>query len=484
MRSFRPGGAVAGREYTPRDYQTLATTFILQNQRCALWAKPGLGKTSVIYSVLDLLKLLGSGFFPVLVIAPKKVCELVWPAEQSKWREFRNLKVVTILGTVGDREDALLTKADIYVINYDNIQWLVERLGDRWPFKIVVADESTRLKNFRTKQGGKRSHALSTIAQQTGRWIELTGTPSPNGLKDLWGQIWFLDFGVRLGRSYKAFMDRWFHVDPYTRIVSPRGNAEKEIHDAVADITLALRPEDWFDIHDPVETTVECELPPESMAIYKVMERDYFAELGEVGIFAPNAAALSMKLLQMASGMVYNAEHVALPMHDAKIEALRSIVEESAGEPIIVVYHFQFEVPKLKKAFPEARQFKTKKDEDDWNAGKIPMLLVHPQSGGHGTNLQDGGRTMVFLTHNWDLELRLQVIERIGPVRQLQSGHQRAVMIYNIVARHTMDLEVIRRLQGKATVQEALMAARARMQGDTPADFVPSDTAEFGDLLS
>jgi hypothetical protein len=454
--------------FTPREYQTIGANFIIANQRCNLFAVPGLGKTSIIYMVLDLLKLAGSSFFPVLVIAPKKVCELTWPAEQTKWDAFADLRVVQILGERDVRDNALMCKGDVYVINYDNIPWLVQKLGPRWPFKIVVADESTRLKNFRAHKGsaGKRSQALSEIAMHTGRWINLTGTPAPNGLKDLWGQMWFVDFGQRLGRTYTDFLNRWFYVNAYDKSIEPRKGAEAEIYAAIADVTLALRAEDWLNIGDPHEFTREVELPDSVRKQYTEMERHFFTQLENGEIEASTSAVRSLKLLQMASGAVYDGERHAHFLHDAKIEALRSVIDELGGEPLLVSYYFKFEVPLLQKAFPGFRIFSNRKDEDDWNKGKIPLMGVHPGSAGHGTNLQYGGRAMAHITHQWDLELRQQVCERIGPVRQLQAGLNRAVLHYNLVAKSTLDEEVIERLTSKCSVQDALMLARSHRRGD------------------
>jgi SNF2 family DNA or RNA helicase len=450
------------RELVAKEFQNIGLKFLYETLRANLWSHMGMGKTATCLMLVDLLKIAGSSFFPVLVIAPKRVCELVWPAEVLRWDRFADITVSLVLGNRKEREDALLVRADVYVINYDNIQWLVEHYGDRWPFRIVIADESTRLKNFRTKQGGARSGALGTIAKGVGRWINLTGTPSPNGLRDLWGQTWFIDFGSRLGSSYSAFLKRWFHTDPYTKVVTPLAGAEKEIHEKLADCTLALRAEDWFNIHEPITMNIPVQLPPAAMRLYEEMERDFFISIGTTNIVAVNAMAKSQKLLQMANGCVYDGASVPHQVHEAKIEGLQSVVEDMGGEPIIVTYFYKFDIPMIKKAFPKARIFDGQQAEDDWNAGRVEMLLLHPQSAAHGVNLQHGGRCMVFFAHMWDLELRLQAIERIGPTRQAQSGYNRAVLIYNLVAQNTMDEVVLDRLDGKKSVQDALMAARAR----------------------
>jgi SNF2 family DNA or RNA helicase len=449
--------------FTPKPYQSIARDFIYAHERCNLWAVPGMGKTAIVYSVIDLLRLAGSNFFPVLVIAPKKVCELTWPAEARKWAQFNDLRVIPILGERDARDDALLRRGDVYVINYENVPWLRQTLGKRWPFRIVVADESTKLKNFRAHKGssGVRAQTLSEIARQVGRWINLTGTPSPNGLKDLWGQQWFIDFGARLGSTHGAFMQRWFYVNPYDRTVEPRAGAHDEIQALLADSTLALRAEDWLDIHEPHFFQKVIELPPAARKTYNEMERDLFVHLDSGPIEALNNGVRSGKLLQIASGAIYDAQQVAHRLHEAKIEGLSSILDELGGEPLLVSTWYKWEQDMLREAFPGYRQFKTAKDEDEWNKGKIPLMGIHPMSAGHGTNLQFGGRAMAHFTHTWDLELRQQVCERIGPVRQLQAGLDRAVLHYNLVAKSTLDEEVLERQTSKRSVQDALMLARA-----------------------
>jgi hypothetical protein len=450
--------------WKPRPHQAVAIKFVLDNPRCNLWAVPGMGKTSIIYAALDILQMAGSSFFPVLVIAPKKVCELTWPAEQLKWDAFKHLRVVPILGERDLRDNALMTMGDVYVINYENIQWLIKAFaGRKWPFRVVVADESTRLKNFRIKGGGVRSKDLSQIAQHVGRWINLTGTPAPNGYKDLWGQQWFVDFGQRLGPNYTDYMKRWFFENPYTRMTELRHpDCKAELDARLADCTLALRAEDWMDVQKPNYIRREVLLPPDAQAIYDLMEKEFWVQLAnQREITAMNGAALSNKLLQMAGGGVYDATGIAHFLHDAKIEALRSLVDE-LQEPLLVAYWFRFEVPMLQKAFPDFRVFKGAQDESDWNAGKIRMMGVHPASAGHGTNLQYGGRAMAHYTHTWDAELRTQVEERIGPVRQLQAGFDRAVLQYDLVAKGTMDEVVLERKDAKLSVQDALMLAQSR----------------------
>lgn len=445
-----------------KPHQDLIVDYCWEHKRCNIWAHPGMGKTSAIYKLFDLLQLCGSNYFPCLVVGPLPVARDVWPAEQQKWTDFRGMRVIPIIGSAPQRIASLMMRGDVYTINYENLPWLQEYLGDKWPFKIVIADESTKLRGYRLKgQGGKRATALGTVAHLTGRWINLTGTPSPHGLESLWGQQWFVDFGERLGHSYTDFMKRWFIVDPYTRQVEPRVGAREQIYAALADCAMALRAEDWLDVKEPHFFEKRVELPPDARVHYKTMEKKFFVDMPGGQIVAWAAVAKSGKLLQMASGSIYDEAHQTHFLHDAKIEALRSLYDE-LGENLLVVYHFNFDIASIQKEFPEAIVYRGKREEDLWNSGKTSMMLVHPKSAGHGLNLQHGGRAVAFFTNTWDLELRLQVLERIGPARQLQSGYDRAVLIYDILANNTMDDNVLDVVRGRATEQDALMAARAR----------------------
>ena len=446
----------------------------ISNPRCALWAGMGMGKTSSTLAVCDALLLAGLARRP-LILAPLRVARSTWPGEAEKWAEFSHLRVQPIIGSAEERRAALQASADIFTINYDNLVWLVETLGEYWPFDMVVADESTRLKNFRIKQGGKRTQALSNVAHsKVKRWINLTGTPAPNGLNDLWGQTWFLDGGYRLGRSYSDFENRWFgyqrakdavnaHKTFVKRVVFP--HSQTEIQDRLRDICLTLDPKDWFDLNDPIVRTVEVELPAKARKHYRDMEREMFTHLEGHDIEAFAAAAKTIKCLQMANGAAYvgesNTEWVVT--HDEKIEALKSVVEEASGAPVLVAYHFRSDLARLQAAFPEARQLDAAPQTiEDWNAGQIPVLLAHPASAGHGLNLQDGGNILVYFGLNWNLEEHLQILERVGPMRQKQSGHERPVFVYYIVARGTVDELVLDRLQNKREVQEILLDALKR----------------------
>ena len=450
--------------FTPRNYQVLATDYILHNNRCALWSGMGTGKTAATLQALSALQLTEGG--KTLIIAPLRVAQSVWSSEVAKWSSFRHLTITAITGSQSARQKALQTDSDIHTINFDNLQWLCATLGDDWPWATVVVDEATRLKSFRLRQGSKRAQALSKVAfTKVNRFIELTGTPSPNGLLDLWGQLWFIDRGVRLGRTYSAFANRWFRPPhPNSFELVPCAHAQGEIQTALADVCLSIRAQDYFDLREPIIVDVPVELPPVARAQYEDMEKDLFLQIAGNGVEALNAASKTMKCLQLANGAIYTDDTGAWEeVHDAKLDALALIVEEANGMPVLVAYHFKSDLQRLKKRFPQGKEL-DKKDTTirRWNAGKIPILFAHPASAGHGLNLQDGGNIIAIFGHWWDLEQYQQIIERIGPTRQLQAGHNRPVYIYNIRASGTIDDVVIERRINKRKIQDLLLEASTR----------------------
>lgn len=448
--------------FIPHDYQYPMMDFIMENKRCGVWAPMGGGKTVCTLTALDQLDLV-EDVWPALALAPLRVAKTVWAPELEKWRHLRHLRSSVITGTPAQRDAALNVDAQLFTINYDNIVWLADTLGDDWPFKTVISDEFTRLKGFRVQQGAKRGQALKPYAfNQIQRFIGLTGTPSPNGLKDLWGQTWFLDKGERLGKSFSAFESRWFQRGRDGYSLEPMEHAEREIHERVRDIYITVR---GLDVEEPIFNQVWIDLPEKVRKIYRDMEKKKFAEIKSKGVNAANAAVKTSKLLQIANGAVYTGDS-DIPeekgqwesLHDEKIDALKSIVEEANGMPVLVAYYFRHDLQKLKKAFPQARVLDDKQSTvDDWNKGKIPIMLAHPASAGHGLNLQWGGNILAFFGLDWNLELFLQIIERIGPLRQKQAGFDRSVFVHLIMARNTMDLAAYDRLVGKKSVQDALL---------------------------
>ncbi|NLX17386.1 MAG: DEAD/DEAH box helicase [Ramlibacter sp.] len=455
--------------FTPRVYQRDIIDHELEVPRCGVWAGMGMGKTVSTLTALDTLALMQDG--PALVLAPLRVASSTWPDEAVKWEHLRNVEVSAVVGNPDQRRTALRRPANIYTTNYESIPWLVEHFGSKWPFRTIVADESTKLKGFRLRQGGQRARALARVAHQhADRFIELTGTPSPNGLQDLWGQAWFLDKGLRLGRSFDAFKSRWFRsiqvgADRHAVKLEPMPFAQEQIEDALRVLCLSLDPRDYFDISEPIVNNIRIELPARARQLYRDMEREMFLAIGDSEVEALNAASRTTKCLQIANGAIYTDETGSAwaELHDAKLQALESVVAEAAGMPVLVAYHFRHDLDRLQRAFPQGRQL----DQDpqtirDWNAGKIPLLFAHPASAGHGLNLQDGGNILVFFGLNWNLEERLQIIERIGPTRQAQAGHDRPVFIHNIIAADTVDELVLARVETKREVLDLLLEAMKR----------------------
>ena len=421
----------------------------------------GGGKTVSVLTALEHLSCV-EDVYPVLVLAPLRVAKTTWPDEVAKWDHTKHLRIAPVTGNVKQRLTSLMTPADVYTTNYEQLPWLVEHYGDQWPFKTVIADEQTRLKSYRTRQGSKRAKALAQVAHtKVDRFIGLTGTPSPNGLADLWGQTWFLDRGERLGRTYSAFEARWFSKGWDGFSVSPLPTAQKEIEDRLRDVCLTVT---GLPVDEPITNNIYVDLPPDARDMYDEMEKEMFTEIGDFGVEALNAATKTMKCLQIANGACIVDETGAWKeVHDEKIEALHSIVEEAAGAPVLVAYHFKSDLARLKAAFPKARTL----DADpatirEWNDGRIPLLFAHPASAGHGLNLARGGNILAFFSLNWSLENYMQIIERIGPMRQKQEGLNRPVFVHHIMARDTVDDMVLERLASKRDVQEILLEAMKR----------------------
>jgi SNF2 family DNA or RNA helicase len=463
------------RVYTPFPYQRAMVDFILEHKRCGIWAGMGLGKTSSALTAIEALQYSGTITGPALVLAPLRVARSTWPDEAAKWQHTADMEVVPIIGDAKQRTAALARlrqgNAAIATINYENIPWLVEAAIEDWPFAMAVADEATRLKSFRLGgPNGVRARSLARVAHQMERWINLTGTPSPNGLQDLWGQQWFCDGGVALGRTFTAFQQRWFTKDWSGFGMIPLPTAEPQIHARVAPLNLAIDPADHFDLDEPIRVTVEVELPAKARRLYDAMEREMYMELGGEEVEAFGAAARTIKCLQLCNGAAYlgdaddPGERRWSEIHGAKLEALDSIIAEAAGAPVLVAYHFKSDIARLRKAYPHGRLL----DQDpqtirDWNEGRIPLMFAHPASAGHGLNLQDGGNIIAFFGLWWNLEEHMQIIERIGPVRQKQAGHDRPVFIYSIVAKDTVDALVLARMTTKRSVQDLLLEAAKKV---------------------
>ena len=450
-------------QFEPRPYQKILIDAILDKPRVALWAGMGMGKTVSTLTALELLIHFSEGG-PALIIAPLRVANATWPQEVAKWDHLKGLRVSVMTGTKAQRAAARECEADIYVTNYETIPELVEYWQGKWPYKIVAANEATRLKGFRSRQGSTRAKALAKASRKcVKRFVELTGTPAPNGLMDLWGQVWFLDFGKRLGTSMRAYQERWFRPlrlgdDPFAVKWIPMEFSEREVHELLSDITVKVNPEDWFDLDKPIVSPVYVTLPDKVRQQYDDMRQELVTELEDETVQAANAAVKVGKLLQIASGALYREDGTYAPIHAEKIEALKSIVEEAGGMPILVAYQFKHEADRILKALPQAKILdKDPRTIARWNEGKIPILLAHPASCGHGLSLQDGGNILVFFSTGWNLEEHDQIIERIGPMRQKQAGHPRSVFVYNIVAKNTIDEIVQEQIDHKRDLMDLIL---------------------------
>jgi len=461
------------REYTPRAFAPMAMDHFNQQPRCALWAKPGMGKTILTLTHLDILHRVWGESRPTLVLAPLRVARDTWATEAGKWQHLRGLEVVPIVGDADMRKAALRRDAPVYTTNYETLPWLVDQLGDRWPFTTVVADEAVRLKGFRLKQGTQRAKALGGMAhKRVKRFVQLTGTPASNGLKDLWGQMWFLDAGQRLGRTYSAFEDRWFAYKRVVDAISKKPgivpvilpHAHEEIHARLADICLTLDPKDWFDLRDPIVNVIEVDMPTSARAKYRDLERELFTMIGDKEVEVFNAAALSNKCLQLANGAMYldperYGKGVAVEVHREKLDALGELMDATGDDPLLVSYEFQSDRDRIVREWPDALLLDRADHLARAKAGEGKLWVGHPASIGEGVDgLQEHCNTIVFFGQTWRLDLHDQIIERVGPMRQMQAGKDRNVFVHYIVARGTVDQVVLARRDGKRSVQDALLA--------------------------
>jgi SNF2 family DNA or RNA helicase len=416
---------------------------------------------------------------PTLVVAPLPVATNTWSDEAKKWDHLKHLKISAIVGDKSERLRALHTKADIYTINFENLPWLYEQVGDNSPFGTFIVDEASKLKGFkgyfRKKAGGgyalecssgTRSIALAKMAWKKGvRYYGLTGTPCSNGLHQIWPLIWFIDGGKQLGNSYTAFENRWFKTGWNGFGLTALPHAESEIMDKIKGLVFTLRSEDYLDLPEEIENTVFVELPAKARQHYEEMAQELFTEIeaGEVEVFS--AASKSAKLHQIANGSIYyDKEGRYEELHSAKLEAAQSIVDELNGKQVIIVYKFKSDLERLKKAFPKGRKFDKKPStKSDFIDGKFQVLFIHPDSAGHGVDdLQRATNVMILYSLDWDGEKRQQVIARIGKVRQFQANTGLPAIIHQLVARDTIDEDILVRLEEKITVEAAIKRGLAK----------------------
>lgn len=446
-------------KYKPHNYQQFATDFILNQSICCLMLDMGLGKTVITLTALWQLALDSFDVSRVLVIAPKRVAEDTWPKELAKWEHLTGLTSSLVLGSAAERKAALQRKAFLYIINRENVAWLVK--NHYWDFDMVVIDE---LSSFKSNKA-ERFKAMKKVRPMITRIVGLTGTPAPNTLLDLWPQMYLMDMGQRLGRFIGGFRDRFFLPDKRNREIiysyKPREGAEDAIYALISDICISMKAADYLDMPERIDNRIEVVMSPKERKLYDDFQKDMVLSIGDEELDAANAAALSNKLLQMANGAVYGEDKKVIPIHDRKLDALEDLVEAANGKPLLVAYWYKHDLQRIKARFKNARCIDTAKDIDDWNAGKIPLALIHPASAGHGLNLQDGGCTIVWFGLTWSLELYQQLNARLW-----RQGQKHTVVIHHIVTKGTHDEDVMRALENKDTRQSALIeAVRARIGG-------------------
>lgn len=455
------------------EYQGVMSDFVLDNPKCALFCDMGLGKTiSALTAIVDLFNQFE--IRRVLIIAPLRVANTVWDQETEEWVHTQGLDSIICTGTESERFAALDSDAEIYIINRENVAWMVKNYRGKpgirksairqWKWDMLVLDEST---SFKTPSS-LRHRAIKSKLGFIDRIVELTGSPAANGLKDLYGQIYLLDRGERLGRTFGDFKNRYFEYNEYTREYTILPWAEEVIYKKISDICLVMEASDHLDLPDTIENTIYVDLSPKHMKMYKKLEDEFYLKLSQVDeeVIALTGAALSTKLMQFCNGAIYTEEGKTrsgdkwAAVHNEKIDAMKSIIEEANGHPVLVAYNFKSDLARLKKEFPKGVQLDKKKEtENKWNRGEIPILFVHPASGGHGLNLQKGGYITAWFGQNWSLEYYEQLNARLGPVRQKQSGTGKVPIVHNIVVRGGMDEQVLQRVKSKESVQSMLKRA-------------------------
>lgn len=440
--------------YQPHNYQQVATRFIIDHDEAAIFLGMGLGKTVITLTAVWELLLDYFTVSRVLVVAPLRVARDTWPAEATKWDHLAGLTVAVAVGSKTQRLDALAQCAMVTVINRENVPWLVGYYGESWPFDMVVIDELSSFKNHRAK----RFTTLVKTRPQVKRWVGLTGTPASNGLMDVWAQFRLLDGGQRLGRFITRYRDKWFTPDKRNGMqvftYKPREGAEDEIYDAITDMTLSMRTTDHLSLPPLTVTTTEVTLGLKERALYDRLREQMILDLDGQVIDAANAAVLSGKLLQLASGAVYDEHGQTVQVHSAKLDALEDLIEAANGENLLVAYWYRHDATRIRQRFPQAKELKTAADIQAWNNGQIPLGLIHPASAGHGLNLQTGGHLLVWFSLTWSLELYQQTNARL-----YRQGQTQPVTITHLVTTATLDEAVLKALETKNTTQAALIDA-------------------------
>ncbi|MFT9597705.1 SNF2-related protein [Mesobacillus sp.] len=448
-------------KYQPYHYQAYATQWIIDKKKSALFLEMGMGKSvSTLTAILELMY----DYFDVakvLVIAPLRVASTTWEEEIEKWDHLKDLRISKVLGTEKQRVAALYKKADIYIVNRENVTWLVERLDSDWPFDMVVIDELSSFKSSKAQ----RFKSLKKVRPFIKRMVGLTGTPAPNGLIDLWPQIYLLDGGERLGKTVTGYREKYFLPDKRNQMLvytwKLKEGAEDAIYGKLSDICVSMKSKDYLELPERIDNVIPVELPKKVKEQYDRLEKELILSIEESDVLAGSAAVLANKLLQVANGAVYDEVGEVKPIHNEKLKALDELIESAGGKPVLVFYGYQHDKERLlhhlKKLKP--RPLQTDQDIKDWNQGKVQVLLAHPASAGHGLNLQTGGNIIIWFGLTWSLELYQQANARLW-----RQGQKQTVVVHHIIAKDTIDERVMKALDDKDVSQAALIeAVKARM---------------------
>lgn len=445
--------------YNPHEYQRYATEYIETHPVAAVLLDMGLGKTSITLTALNNLLFDSFKVRRILVIAPLRVARNTWGAEIEKWDHLKGLKYSVAVGTETERMAALRKKADIYLINRENVQWLISESGVPFDFDMVVIDELSSFKNHQTK----RFRALMKVRPKVNRIVGLTGTPSSNGLMDLWAEFRLLDMGERLGRFIGQYRTSYFRPDKQNGQVvfsyKPLPGAEKQIYGKISDITISMKSTDHLQMPELINSRYTVYLSEKEDSRYADLKKDLVLQMPDGEITAANAASLSGKLSQMANGAVYTDAGETVAIHERKLDALEDIIEAANGKPVLVAYWFRHDLERITERLQKLKIPYARLDTDGsirkWNAGEIPVALIHPASAGHGLNLQSGGNTLVWFGLTWSLELYQQTVARLW--RQGQASE--TVVVQHIITKGTIDERIMKALSEKDTTQAALIDA-------------------------
>lgn len=443
-------------KYTPHPYQKYCIDRVVSDNAVGLFLDMGLGKTVITLTAAAELKCNRFAVNRILIIAPKKVAEATWSKEAEKWDHLKRLRFSLILGSQVKRIKAVNTPADIYIINRENIPWLVDYHRNAWPYDMVVIDESSSFKNHRAK----RFKALKMVRGHISRLVELTGTPAPNGLIDLWAQIYLLDGGARLGKSITGFRERYFNPDQRNAqqvfTYKPKDGADDAIDRLIGDICVSMKAEDYLQLPDIVYDDIPVVLDGASSKLYKKLEAEMLLTVDESTIDAGTAAVLSNKLLQLCNGAVYDEERKVVEIHSCKLDAFDELIESLNGQTALVFYNFQHDKDRIKSRLSKTglriRELKTPEDETDWNNKEIDILLAHPASAAYGLNLQDGGNHVIWFGLNWSLELYQQANKRLH-----RQGQKQKVIVHHLSVVGGRDEDVVAALYEKGATQDRLI---------------------------